>query len=102
MKLPRLEEMNSERFLNEVFEEDHRIQWQKNARIRRNVYMWLFIVGMVCMLYTAFIHWMTLCILSLFLAVVSLVVMSKYNTQLYFLNILQLRDERKNQVPDHS
>ena len=102
MKLPHLEEMNSERFLHEVFEEEQRLHWKKSARMRRNIYLWLFIVGMVCMLYTAIIHWMALCILSLFLAVVSLVVMSKYDTQLYFLNILQLRDELKNKNPDHS
>lgn len=102
MKLPRLEEMNSARFLKEAFEEEHRLHWLKGARIRRNVYMWLFIVGMICMLYTALTDWMTLCVLSLFLAVVSLVVMSKYDTQLCFLNILQMREGQKNNDPDHS
>ena len=102
MKLPRLEEMNSARFLQEVFEEEHRLHWQKSARIRRNIYLWLFIVSMLCMLYTAITEWTTLCILSLFLAVISLVVMSKYDTQLYFLRILQLRDDQKNKAPDHS
>ena len=94
--------MNSARFLEEAFEEEHRLQWQKGARIRRNVYMWLFIVGLLCMLSTALTERMTLSILSLFLAVVSLVVMSKYDTQLCFLNILQIRDEQKNRDPDHS
>lgn len=102
MKLPRHEEMNSERFLHEAFEEKQRLLLQKSSLIRRNVYMWLFIVGMICMLYTAIVQRMTLCILSLFLAVVSLVVMSKYDTQLKFLNILQLRDEQKLKEPDHS
>ncbi|MDF7825803.1 hypothetical protein P4B35_17370 [Pontiellaceae bacterium B12227] len=102
MKMPRLEDMNSPRFLQEAFEKEHRLHWLKNARIRRNVYLWLFIVGMICMLYTALTQWMTLSILSLFLAIVSLVVMSKYDTQLCFLNILQMRDEQKNRDPDHS
>ncbi|MDF7801923.1 hypothetical protein P4C99_20775 [Pontiellaceae bacterium B1224] len=102
MNLPKLEDMNSERFLEEAFDETFRAQWVKKARIRRNVYMGLFIVGMLCMFYTAITSWMTLCILSLFLATVSLVVMSKYETQLQFLTVLQLRDARKNSEPDHS
>ena len=102
MKLPRLEEMNSERFLNEVLEENKREQWRKSTLIRRNVYLWLFIIGMLCVLYTALVNRMTLCILSLCLAIVSLVIMTKYDTQLYFLKILKLRDEQKDEEPDHA
>ena len=102
MKLPKLEDMNSERFLHDAFDENLRGQWIQNARTRRNVYLGLFIVGMLCVFYTAITHWMTLCILSLFLATVSLVIMSKYDTQLRFLNILQLRDDQQNREPDHS
>lgn len=102
MNLPKLEDLNSERFLHEAFDEALREQWIGKARIRRNVYMWLFIVGMLCIFYTAIINRMTLCILSLFLAIISLVVMSKYDTQLRFLSILKLRDAHKNDVPDHS
>lgn len=102
MKLPKLEDMNSERFLNEAFDQECRIQWSKNATLRRNIYLWLFVVAILCLFYTAIIDRMTLCILSLFLATISLVVMTKYDTQLYFLNILQLRDEQSNVEPDHS
>jgi Ca2+/Na+ antiporter len=102
MKLPRLEEMNSERFLHEAFDKGMRVQWQKIILIRRNVYLWLFIIAMLCVLYTAIVNRMTLCILSLFLATISLVVMTKYDTQLRFLKILKLRDEQKNNEPNHA
>lgn len=102
MAFPKLEDMNSERFLNEAFDEQLRIRSQKNARIRRNIYLGLFLTGMVCMVYTAMIDRMTLCVLSLFLATVSLVVMTKYDTQLHFLNILHLRELRKDVEQDYS
>lgn len=102
MKMPKLEDLNNERFLNDAFDEKCRERWITSSRTRRNVYMWLFVVGMFCMFYTAIIDRMTLCILSLFLATVSLVVMSKYDTQLRFLHVLQFRDAHKNDVPDHS
>ena len=102
MKIPKLEEINSERFMHEAFDEDMRIRWTKFALIRRNVYLWLFGAGMICTLYTAIIEWVTLCILSIFLATVSLVVVTKYDTQIHFLRILQIREEMKNYEPDHS
>lgn len=102
MNLPKLEDMNSERFLNEAFDQELRKRWIRNARLRRNIYLGLFVVGMLCMFYTAIIDWLILCILSLFLATISLVVVSKYDTQLRFLNVLQLRDARKDAEPDHA
>ncbi len=102
MKMPKLEEFNSERFMHEAFDHDMRLRWKKSAVIRRNIYLGLFAIGMACTLYTALIHWTTLCILSLFLATVSLVVMSKYDTQIHFLKILQVREELKKHEPDYS
>lgn len=102
MNLPKLEKINSERFMHEAFDHDMRIRWTKHAVVRRNVYMGLFAVGMVCTLYTAVTHSPTLCVLSLFLSTISLVVMSKYDTQLHFLKVLQCCEELKNHEPDYS
>lgn len=102
MKMPKLEDLNSERFLNEAFDHEMRSRCTKSAIIRRNIYMGLFAAGMVCTLYTAVVHWTTLCILSLFLATIALVVMTKYDTQIHFLKILQAREELKKHEPDHS
>jgi hypothetical protein len=93
MKLPRLEELNSERFLNEAFDVEHNADLTKAARLRRNVYLLLFLIGFVCIFITASCNRVTLCILSLFLATISLVVMTKYDTQLAFLRVLHLREK---------
>jgi hypothetical protein len=95
MRLPRLEQLNSERFLDEAFDPEHHDRWERDALLRRNIYLWLFLTGIACIFITAFTHQFLLSILSLFLAAISLVVMTKYDTQLYFLRILRLRDEKE-------
>lgn len=102
MNPPKLEKINSERFIHEAFDHEMRVRWTRHATIRRNIYMGLFAVGMVCTLYTAATRSATLCMLALFLSTISLVVMSKYDTQIHFLKILQLREELKHQEPDYS
>lgn len=102
MHLPKLEKIDSERFMHEAFDETKRACWKKGIIIRRNIYLSLFILGMLCMLFTALIERTTLCILSLALAIISLVVMTKYDTQLHFLKILQVRETLKDREPDHS
>ncbi|MDZ8118101.1 hypothetical protein [Pontiella agarivorans] len=102
MNLPKLEKFDSERFMHEAFDKTMRARWKKRISIRRNVYLCLFLIGMLCMLYTALIARTTLCILSLALAIISLVVMTKYETQLHFLKILQTREKQKNSTPDYS
>ena len=99
MRLPRLEQLNSERFLDEAFDAEHHDRWERDALLRRNVYLWFFITGIACIFITALTNQFLLSILSLFLATLSLVVMTKYDTQLYFLRILKLRDEQKKKDP---
>ena len=95
MKLPRLEDINSARFLDEAFDAGQNSRLESEARLRRNVYLWFFLTGIACIFITALTNQPVLCILSLFLATLSLVVMTKYDTQLHFLNILRVRDELK-------
>jgi hypothetical protein len=97
MRFPRFEQLNSERFLDEAFEAKHHDRWERDALLRRNIYLWFFLTGIACIFITAFTHQFMMSILSLFLATLSLVVMTKYDTQLYFLRILKLRDEKKKQ-----
>ena len=98
MKLPKLEDLNSERFLNEAFDAQHHERWLKVTLIRRNIYLWLFLTGIACIFITAFTNQTFLCILSLFLSTASLVVMTKYDTQLVFLRGLRLRAEDKREA----
>ena len=102
MKLPRLEETNSARFLNEAFDPVHHARWERGVRLRRNIYLWFFLTGIACIFITALTRQYLLCTLSLFLATLSLVIMTKYDTQLYFLNILRLRQGQKsNEATSH-
>ena len=98
MKLPRLEELNSEQFLNEAFDAKHHARWERDAQMRRNIYLWLFLTGVACIFITAFTHQILLSVLSLFLSTISLVVMTKYDTQLFFLRILRLREEQEKET----
>ncbi|MDH3981531.1 MAG: hypothetical protein OES84_01375 [Kiritimatiellaceae bacterium] len=101
MKLPIFGEINSERFLTEAINGAHSDKLIKHARIRRNVYLWMFVASFLCIPCTALFGQMTLCICSLFFATISLVVMTKYDTQLFFLQLLKNRKE-KDLTPDHS
>lgn len=94
MKLPKLEDINSESFLNEAFDAERNAELSRHARIRRNIYLWLFLTGVACVFITAFTGQMPLCVLSLFLGTLSLVVMTKYDTRLFFLRVLRRRGEQ--------
>ena len=103
MKLPKLEDMNNDRFLEEAFNEDTNAKWERAALLYRNVYLGLFLTGIACIFITAFTRQLLLSVLSLFLATLSLVVMTKYDTQLTFLRMLKLRtsgsDEKDPDTP---
>lgn len=92
MKLPRMEDLNNDRFLEEAFNKETNTQWERAVLLRRNVYLWLFLTGIACIFITAFTRQLLMSVLSLFLSTLSLVVMTKYDTQLFFLRKLRLRD----------
>jgi hypothetical protein len=91
MKLPRLEDLNNDRFLEEAFNKDTNAKWERAALLRRNIYLSLFLTGIACIFITAFTRQLLMSFLSLFLATLSLVVMTKYDTQLSFLRMLKPR-----------
>ena len=93
MKWPILEDMNSERFLKEAFDPVTNGKLIRAARLRRNIYLWLFLTGVACIFITAFTLQLHMSILSLFLATLSLVVMTKYDTQFHFLSEIKHRNE---------
>ncbi len=93
MKLRELGDLNNERFLHEAFDATCRKKFIHAARFRRNVYLALFAVGFICIFVAGLAGLTTLSILSLFLATLSLVVMTKYDTQLFFLLIIKQKDE---------
>lgn len=89
MTLREFGELNTKRFLHDAFDAGCQARLIRAARFRRNVYLVLFLVGFVCIFIAALSGRTLLSILSLFLATLSLVVMSKYDTQVFFLNIIK-------------
>lgn len=98
MKLPKLQDLNNEVFLNEAFDAKCHDELEKAALLRRNIYLWFSITGFVCIFIAALSGQFMMSILSLFLATLSLVVMTKYDTQLFFLRIIKLREEKKDEA----
>ena len=92
MNLKELGDLNNERFLREAFDAKLRKQLIREARLRRNIYLALFFIGFFCIFIAGFSGWALLSILSLFLATLSLVVMAKYDTQIFFLKIIAKKE----------
>ncbi len=88
MKLKELG-MNSEHFLRKAFDPQIRKKLIRAAYFRRNVYLVLFFIGILCIFVAGFSGWVLLSVLSLFLAMLSLVIVAKYDTQVDFLNIIE-------------
>lgn len=93
MDLKDIGELNTERFLHEAFDVRYRKKLIRAARLRRNVYLVLFLIGFICIFLAGLSGFLILSILSLFLATLSLVVVSKYDTQLFFLKIIAEKEE---------
>ena len=87
-----LGDLNNEQFLGEAFDATCRQKLIRAARLRRNVYLALFLAGFFCIFIAGLSNFPLLCILSLFFATLSLVVMTKYNTQLFFLEIIAKKE----------
>lgn len=96
MDLKELGGFNSDRFLREAFDVAARKKLIRSTRLRRNTYLSLFLIGFFCIFVAGFLGLLLLSILSLFLGTLSLVVMSKYDTQLFFLKILEKKDAEEN------
>ena len=84
--------LNNEHYLHQAFDPHLRKKLVRAARFRRNVYLMLFFVGIICIFIAGFSGWAVLSVLSLFLATLSLVVVTKYDTQVFFLKIIAQKE----------
>lgn len=100
MNLKIVRELNTEQFLEEAFDPGCQERLIRAAKLRRNVYLVLFLVGFSCVIIAGLLGRTLLSILALFLATVSLVVMSKYETQVYFLKLIRDRAKSPAAVPE--
>ena len=88
--------LNSKRFLREAFDTKARKKLIRAVRLRRNVYLVLFFIGFFCIFVAGFSGWVLLSVLSLFLATLSLVVVAKYDTQVFFLKVIEEKGAEEN------
>jgi hypothetical protein len=84
--------LNSEHYLEQAFDPLQRGRLLRAAYVRRHVYTALFFIGIACIFIAGFSGWADLSVLSLFLALLSLVVVTKYDTQIFFLKIIDQRE----------
>jgi uncharacterized membrane protein YjjP (DUF1212 family) len=85
--------LNNQYFLDKAFDPEFREKLVRAARLRRNVYLVLFFTGIFCIFIAGIAGWATLSCLSLFLATLSLVVVTKYDTQVFFLKIIAEKEK---------
>lgn len=86
-------DINDDEFLDQAFDAEANGRLVLHALQRRNIYLAFFLTGIVCVFLTSFMEQMVLSLLTFGLASLSLVVMTKYNTQLCFLRGLRLRSQ---------
>lgn len=84
--------LNNEHYMRQAFDPLLRKKLVRAARFRRNIYLVLFFVGIICIFIAGFSGWAVLSVLSLFLATLSLVVVTKYDTQVFFLKIIATKE----------
>ncbi|HEY5653681.1 MAG TPA: hypothetical protein VIR63_04855 [Pontiella sp.] len=100
MKILKAGKRYEERLEREAFQEEHNHRWKKGTRRRRNAWIGLFAAGFISIIGTALTNHLILSMLALFFTALSLVIMTKYDTQLFFLKILTPTDRK--QDPDIS
>lgn len=102
MKIPKLENLNSERFLMNAFDSRYHEQLKRSTHIRRNIYLWLFLTGIACTVITIISGQIVQMALSIALVTITLIITSMYDTRLFFLQNLTLRKDDENGRPqDH-
>lgn len=102
MDLKNISELNTDRFLDEAYDSQQREKLIGAARFYRNIYLVLFLVGFICIFITGFSDRLILSVLSLGLSTLSLVVMTKYDTQRFFLKIIAEKESITHQACEGS
>lgn len=87
------------RFLREAIENGDREPLYRKLRFRRNVYVVLFGLCFLAVPITAFFEERMLAASTAFAGAIALVVTTKYNTHLFFLQILNRREEEGKRPP---
>ena len=80
--------MDSDQFIDDALHSGHIEQLIRGARIRRNIYLLMFIISFFSIVVCAVISLPTFAVVALFLTTLSLVIITKYDIHLLFLRII--------------
>ena len=86
-------QLNNKHYLHRAFDPHHRKRMVRTARRRRGVYLVICFIGVGCVVASGALRLPTLCCLSLLLSTLSIVVVTKYDTQLFFLTVIEEREQ---------
>lgn len=85
--------LNNANYLDRAFEPEEREKLIKTARLRRTAYLVICFIGIACVAASGFMGLPTLSCLSLLLATLSLVCVTKYDTQIFFLTVIDQKEQ---------
>ena len=95
MRIKGLEDLTSDNLIEEALRSENIEKLIRGARIRRNIYLWLFCISFFCILVGALTSLPTFAVVALFLTTLSLVVITKYDVHLVFLRIIHKQQIKK-------
>jgi hypothetical protein len=85
--------LNNDKYMHQAFDPHHREKLVRTARRRRSLYMILCFIGVGCVAIAGLVEMPTVCCLSLLLSTLAIVVVTKYDTQLLFLDVIEKREQ---------
>ena len=88
-------QLNNRHYLHQAFDPHHRRKMVRTARRRRSIYLVICYVGIACLATSCALELPTLCCLSLLLSTLSIVVVTKYDTQVYFLEVIDRQEQSR-------
>jgi hypothetical protein len=87
--------LNNKHYLHQAFDPHRRRKLTRTARLRRGIYLTISFIGIGCVFVSGLLDKPTLSCLSLVLSTLSLVVVTKYDTQVFFLEIIDRKEEEE-------
>lgn len=84
--------LNNDKYLHRAFDSESREKLVQTARFRRTAYLVICFIGVACVAISGFMGLPLLSALSLLLATLSIVVVTKYDTQIFFLTMIEEKE----------
>jgi hypothetical protein len=90
--------LNNKHYLHKAFDPHHRVRLVRTARRRRSIYLVICFIGVACVAVSGVLEQPTLTCLSLLLSTLSIVVVTKYDTQVFFLTLIDKEKQSREET----